>query len=514
MITIYLQLSILLAGALASLVLSATAAVLVLLALQLVLLLWTVWRTNNSTSAPTDTNAGMLEYSQRLIDAIPFPIYIKDQHGTVLLINQAQVAQWQHEKKDIDLVGKQSYHMNSSIPHQQTSMREDADIIANNANVAKEELYTNLHTSEMEYRHISKRKFVDTDGRPLIACVKFDLSPQRRAEQRLLQEIEHEKTLRERSTEFIQRVIDVIPDPFYIKNDAGFFVMVNEAYARHQGFAKHELIGKPVTKTKPRSAELAKDTPFEDKAVLDGAEINKDQHYISPITGEEKYRHISKRLCLGMDGEKLIVVAHFDITPWKMAEREIERLASTDALTQLHNRRSFDTHAQHLISLAKRHNQALSLLILDVDHFKNVNDRYGHLGGDAVLQHIGELLHHSLRDEDVACRWGGEEFAVLLPMVDSHGALELANRLRLLVQDLQIAFQGQAIRCTISGGVAQCLPHEELTQCLARADMALYVSKTQGRNRMTMAPGTTPPLSNTTKAISPATSASAPTPAD
>ena len=166
---------------------------------------------------------------------------------------------------------------------------------------------------------------------------------------------------------------------------------------------------------------------------------------------------------------------------WEM--EEVNRRARTDALTGLPNRREFDQQLGTLIAQADRFGHSVSLIMTDVDHFKNVNDTYGHEAGDQVLKSIAKTLSDTVRQVDVAARFGGEEIAILLPQTSLTGAVELADRLRRQVEAKPIVVGGNEIAVTISCGVA-CYPDGVLTKeaLFAAADRALYDAKNAGRN--------------------------------
>ena len=162
-------------------------------------------------------------------------------------------------------------------------------------------------------------------------------------------------------------------------------------------------------------------------------------------------------------------------------ESEIVKLSLTDALTGVGNRRMLDETRALEVERARRHGQALSLLILDIDHFKRVNDTWGHETGDRVLKETGATLRRMLRPTDIATRMGGEEFVVLLPATPLGGALACAERFRLALAACDF---GLPAPVTSSFGVADLQPAEAGTALLARADHALYNAKQQGRNRV------------------------------
>jgi diguanylate cyclase (GGDEF)-like protein len=166
------------------------------------------------------------------------------------------------------------------------------------------------------------------------------------------------------------------------------------------------------------------------------------------------------------------------------------RQSTVDALTGLYSR-EFGLHRlEQTLALGSRHGQVTSILALDVDHFKRVNDTHGHAGGDVVLNALGRLLLDSLRAGDFAARLGGEELLVVLPHTEEAGAMIVGERLRRLVAAWRGQHNGEDLQVTVSIGAAEAEPGERLTQdLLSRADDALYAAKSGGRNRVVRAGG-------------------------
>ncbi len=163
---------------------------------------------------------------------------------------------------------------------------------------------------------------------------------------------------------------------------------------------------------------------------------------------------------------------------------ETRALATTDGLTGLFNRTMMDRELERELGRVQRYGTELSLLVADLDHFKQVNDRHGHLAGDECLRAVAAVLKRSLRQVDLVCRYGGEEFAVIAPMTDELGALTVAERLRLAVEQLVIRVGAEELKITISVGVASHRSGETARDFFARADQALYAAKAAGRNRV------------------------------
>jgi diguanylate cyclase (GGDEF)-like protein len=164
---------------------------------------------------------------------------------------------------------------------------------------------------------------------------------------------------------------------------------------------------------------------------------------------------------------------------------ELQRLSSTDGLTGVHNHRHFQERLREEFRRAQRYDDALSLILLDLDHFKDVNDRHGHAAGDGVLREVAGALQRGVRETDLVARYGGEEFAVLLPRTHLTGALTVAERVRRELRALRLGPDG-ALRVTASLGVSS-FPHRSVLtpeQLLLTADEALYRAKHEGRDRI------------------------------
>src|SRR4051812_42999580 len=154
----------------------------------------------------------------------------------------------------------------------------------------------------------------------------------------------------------------------------------------------------------------------------------------------------------------------------------------TDALTGLPNRREFNERLEERMGAWNRRRDVFSLLLLDVDHFKKLNDKYGHLAGDQVLATIGRALRGAIRREDAVARFGGEEFAILLPSTSMDGAILAAQNVREAVARIAINRNNQQIAVTVSGGLATIESNEKVEVLIQRADSALYAAKEAGRN--------------------------------
>jgi diguanylate cyclase (GGDEF)-like protein len=168
------------------------------------------------------------------------------------------------------------------------------------------------------------------------------------------------------------------------------------------------------------------------------------------------------------------------------ANEELRKMALKDGLTGLYNHRYFQDLMDHELSRARRYKKPFSLIMLDLDHFKKINDHYGHPVGDVVLKGVSEAIQNSIRDCDFAARYGGDEFAVVLPETELKGAAMAAERMRKAVEDLEIATNGIDIDVSISIGVTcyhTLADKKDKSEIISEADKALYKSKKKGRNK-------------------------------
>jgi diguanylate cyclase (GGDEF)-like protein len=165
---------------------------------------------------------------------------------------------------------------------------------------------------------------------------------------------------------------------------------------------------------------------------------------------------------------------------------QLEKLAALDGLTGIYNRRHFEDVAAREVYRFQRYGGSISLIMLDLDHFKNINDAHGHAAGDAVLVSAAKTLASCLRKSDIMGRFGGEEFIVLLPETDRAAAIAIAEKMRQALESLMVRFQEQSFRVTASFGVTGVTSPESATPEIffERADRALYEAKEKGRNRV------------------------------
>lgn len=164
---------------------------------------------------------------------------------------------------------------------------------------------------------------------------------------------------------------------------------------------------------------------------------------------------------------------------------EIYRLTTIDGLTQVYNKRYFLETIEREMGRAQRYRRELSLIMFDIDHFKKINDTYGHLAGDYVLKQLAAVIKSRIRREDIMARYGGEEFSIILPEIDSYNALQFAEKIRRLTEKSLFRFEDTEIPVTISIGVTALVPDmTDPSDFVKMADEKLYEAKEKGRNKV------------------------------
>lgn len=196
------------------------------------------------------------------------------------------------------------------------------------------------------------------------------------------------------------------------------------------------------------------------------------------LAGIRKALYVNILICIAITG-LVLFATWLTITRF---QRRLEAMATTDRLTGLASRHAYDILMDQAIRDARRFGQPLTIVMLDVDHFKSINDGFGHVAGDRVLCGVANAMRASLRSSDIICRWGGEEFLVALRNCDLANAERIAETIRQTVAQADFTFEGRIIPATVSIGVAKLEPEEDAEGLISRADAALYAAKQAGRN--------------------------------
>ncbi|HCS23956.1 MAG TPA: sensor domain-containing diguanylate cyclase [Alphaproteobacteria bacterium] len=267
-------------------------------------------------------------------------------------------------------------------------------------------------------------------------------------------------------------------------------VFFNEGAERIFGYAANEITGQKLDTLLPERFHIQHDMMIHEFGHADvavkHAEDRHRQIYGRRKSGEEFVASASI-FDLSRGDQKFYGAVVRDISKNRKTEEELLRLAATDPLTGAFNRREFTAIAAREALRANRYHHPLSILMFDLDHFKRLNDTYGHGAGDKALQRFTMICTNALRNVDVFGRWGGEEFVALLPETDIQGATVIGERLRRLTADNLLTYNDHKINFTVSIGIAEFKDGETaIDGVLGRADSAVYDAKKAGRDRISV----------------------------
>lgn len=285
--------------------------------------------------------------------------------------------------------------------------------------------------------------------------------------------------------QFVADLMEAVPVPLFYWNLDGSLSRANRHYAAVYGRSAESIAGvRPEDILPPHLARYLHEN---NARLLDGRDREQVYEGDVEVPGKGRRRFVVHR-ALMRDPDKRplgIAGAMLDRTDEHELRDELERLASTDPLTGLYNRRVFMERTEQAMAQFRRYGHPVSVALLDVDHFKSVNDTHGHDFGDRVLVGLARMLRESVREDlDVVARFGGEEFIVLMPETDEDGAGQLAERLRGTFAELTFEASSGPGRFTASFGVAALRRDDDVTALLRQADEALYQAKDSGRNRV------------------------------
>lgn len=282
-----------------------------------------------------------------------------------------------------------------------------------------------------------------------------------------------------RKSQFLSEVLDHSAAMIITADKSGRITAFNPEASRVLGYPRDEVIGKPAEMLYLRRQDRARLLRRVQK------EGRVEEYNAKLVTRDRTVIDVSLAMSLLKDDEERMigtVAIGRDVTQERRLERKLHRLSITDTLTKLYNRRYFYKMLRRERRLSSRNKTPFSLILFDVDRFKEYNDRHGHLAGDRILKAVARIIHRSVRrGADVPCRFGGDEFTILLREADAATGLVLAERIRR-------RFVGMALgSCTLSIGVAQHEKRETTKRFIQRADEAMYAAKRAGGNRVEIA---------------------------
>lgn len=416
-------------------------------------------------------------YLGKALDGTQSYIYIKDRQHRYVYANKAMLNLLHCSLKD--LVGKEDRcFFSSSSSEVINQIHEGDNRIFNRIDGIVDEIIT--YPLNGETRVFSEVKTpIDDQGAIWGLCgISNDISEKKN----------REDALRE-SEERFHSMFDSAAIGMAIVGLDGHFIQVNPALCKIIGYSQDELQGKTFQEiTHPEDLDI-------DLLLMKRLLSGELDHYQL----EKRYfHHDGYIIWISLTGSvvhdpqhriKYFIAQIVDITERKLLLQKLEEQAHYDALTNLYNRHFFFEQGEIELSRSLRQHIPLSVLMIDVDFFKKINDTYGHKTGDLMLQHISQQLRDACRKIDIIGRIGGEEFVVMLSNTSIKRALKLAERIRVRIANAGLSLNsGEIISCTLSIGVASLDEgHPDINHLLSRADTALYQAKKSGRNRVCLA---------------------------
>lgn len=406
-----------------------------------------------------------------MLDSIDSFIYTKDLSGKYTYANQAVLDLF--EKSLPEVIGFDDCHF-FDLVHSKQLQSNDELVMEQAIRVESEEKnYIKAKNATLIFKVVKKPLF-DSNGNVIGMCgISTDIT----AEKKLQEQINDQRHL-------LDTMLNNIDAHIYVKDCERTFLYVNSRVAELFGDKAENIIGKKDTDILPK--EIADHFYQSDKQVF---ESNKKQIIAETAESEDgdTNHYISTKVPFNLPGKlPALIGLSSDVTELFKLKEEFKKLANTDPLTHLYNRRFFTEQAAKEYQRAKRYAVPLTLFTIDIDHFKNINDKFGHPAGDQVLIAVAKQLKSSLRQSDILARIGGEEFSILLPETSEQAAIAFAERIRTEQSKLRVVgdWQGE-IALTVSIGVASFNPDDKSFDAIfSRADKALYQAKNLNRNKV------------------------------
>ncbi len=418
-----------------------------------------------------NTDTAFDNIKNQVLDSIDSFIFTKDLSGKYTYANQAVLDLF--DKKLHEVVGQSDdvfFDLKLSVQLQ----KNDQKVMTLGIRVESEETnYIKVLNETRTYRSVKKPLF-DEQGNITGMCgISTDIT----AEKILQAQVSEQKHL-------LDTILNNINAHVYMKDCDRTFLYVNSQVAELFGNKAENIIGKKDTEVLPK--EMADHFYQSDSVVFKTQERQIIEETATDEQGNVHHYISTKIPFLSPDKRSALIGFSTDVTELFQLKEEFKKLATVDPLTELFNRRYFTEQADKEFIRAQRYKLSMALISIDIDHFKSINDKYGHPAGDKVLVAVSKQLQTSLRQTDILARIGGEEFSILLPETSAVSAMALAERIRIKQAELRIIGEWQGeITLSVSIGVSSFHATDEAFDSLfSRADKALYQAKNSGRNKV------------------------------
>ena len=421
---------------------------------------------------PPETNAAY----RQLLDEVGAFVYTFDLAGRYTYANQLVLDLLGNGLRLQDVLGKSFTDFVDIGEAGDTLRKTDRRVLELGETIAREETNYIHATGESRSYWSIKKPLRDASGAIVgMIGISHDITEKKQLEDRV-----------RKQKELLDTVLDNVHGLVYVKGADRRFLYANRHLAQVFGRPVGDIIGRLDSELMPREAADA----FWEKDLHMLATGERYAGEESLIDAQGRLRHYWSVVVPWPDfnGSPALIGLVTDITELHALQEELQRQVRTDSLTGLANRRSFQERAESEFARSRRHGTPLAMVSIDIDHFKQINDRYGHPVGDLVLRDFAVCCQQVLREEDVCARTGGEEFCLLLPETGRDDAVAIAERIRAMTAACRPCPEHPELHITASFGVAAMTQTDpQFGALFARADRALYAAKEQGRNRVILA---------------------------
>ncbi|HEY3321518.1 MAG TPA: PAS domain-containing protein [Planctomycetota bacterium] len=420
---------------------------------------------------------------RQVLDTNPNIIRLRDARGKIILANAAFAEFYRISPEKIAGMMHTDLHVAHGGQQEEIAqwLKEDAEVVRSGQSITKEDPVLVPGDGSERWHRTRKLPLALAGGAPAVLVISEDITILKRAQEQLAKE-----------RDLLQALMDNVPDNVYFKDRQSRFIRTNRYHALYLGMSHpDQIVGKTDFDLYP--AERAREFYQDERDVIAGKRIigKVERQFIEGAP--ERWTLTSKVPFYDRDGNIIgLVGVSQDVTALKKMEQQLadvneqlNKLAREDALTGLLNRRMILELAENEWGRWRRFNNIFSLMIVDADNFKAINDTFGHQSGDQALRYIANRLCESVRSVDIVGRYGGEEFVVILPSTGQEGAVFAAEKILHNIRKSPLHINGQPLTITVSIGVST-VRHEDknIDMLLQRADTALYAAKRAGKDRL------------------------------
>ncbi|WP_372769718.1 diguanylate cyclase [Pseudoalteromonas sp.] len=396
-------------------------------------------------------------------------IFSKDLKGRYTYVNQAVLAVFDLPQEEV--LGKDDSHF-FDLEQSREVIENDQMVMRTGKTLRKEETnFVKAFNREVTYQIIKKPLYDENNNLIGVCGIANDITEQRHLQSKV-----------EEQNKLLDIVLDNVAAHIYMKDDSREFIYVNAKVSELFGLPVEHIIGAKEQDILP--PDMAAHFHESDTELFASGTKQTIEETVTDDNGNKRH-YLSVKVPFEHHGSKSLIGFSTEVTELYELKEQFRKQANTDYLTNIYNRRYFIETAEREFKRADRSKEPFALMSLDIDHFKKINDKYGHPVGDLVLQTFAKSLTANLRDEDVLARIGGEEFAIILPNTLFKEAKRVAERIREYQSNNPVPTEKGGILARVSIGLVMKAHDDNNFETLfKRVDKALYQAKRQGRNRV------------------------------